>query len=439
MKVLIAILSCELFRTNGNNQAIRDTWLPHVQGADCRIFMGQGSKQTHDDEVIIDAIDDYQHVTYKTQEMYKWADAQGYTHIFKCYPDTYVCPTRLMTSGFQKYDYVGNFACKPLSGAYACGGTGYWTSHVAYSNMLDARIPTEDTVLVMGRGLRGLRVKRPNPYPERIVLKNIEQWAEDKWAGDVFSKIKVLKVKHDPRYEDNVMSSGPESSNTKITQHLSRPLGEGWVEGSASLYDKQWLYDKHQAWLDSMRGTEVIKKIAVITPTLSDRSSLLYECQRSVEKQTWQGEILHAISEDISKIGPSAMRNSIVESLDPSFKWIAFVDDDDKIDPDHLAVLVANSEGADIIYTDSREEGFTKTWQPHEFNHKEVERANYIPVTALMRRSLFEKIGGFKTEPFPGEDQNLWLRADSAGARFRYVPQVTWTYRKDPQHRFLSM
>ena len=183
--------------------------------------------------------------------------------------------------------------------------------------------------------------------------------------------------------------------------------------------------------------TEVIKKIAVITPTLSDRSSLLYECQRSVEKQTWQGEILHAISEDISKIGPSAMRNSIVESLDPSFKWIAFVDDDDKIDPDHLAVLVANSEGADIIYTDSREEGFTKTWQPHEFNHKEVERANYIPVTALMRRSLFEKIGGFSTV-FPGEDQDLFLRADLSGARFRYVPQVTWTYRKDPQHRGLS-
>ena len=46
MKVLIAILSCESFRTNGNNQAMRDTCLPLVKGADYKIFMGQGSKIT---------------------------------------------------------------------------------------------------------------------------------------------------------------------------------------------------------------------------------------------------------------------------------------------------------------------------------------------------------------------------------------------------------
>ena len=46
------------------------------------------------------------------------------TTTFKCYPDTYVCPSRLMLSGFDKYDYVGNYACKPPSGSYCCGGLG---------------------------------------------------------------------------------------------------------------------------------------------------------------------------------------------------------------------------------------------------------------------------------------------------------------------------
>ena len=40
MKALIAIISCESYRVNGNNQALRDTWLPSVSkelGLDYRI------------------------------------------------------------------------------------------------------------------------------------------------------------------------------------------------------------------------------------------------------------------------------------------------------------------------------------------------------------------------------------------------------------------
>ena len=59
MKVLIAVLSCELYRINGNNQAMRDTWLPLVSGADYKIFMGQGSTCSQPDEVFLDVPDDY--------------------------------------------------------------------------------------------------------------------------------------------------------------------------------------------------------------------------------------------------------------------------------------------------------------------------------------------------------------------------------------------
>jgi GT2 family glycosyltransferase len=89
------------------------------------------------------------------------------------------------------------------------------------------------------------------------------------------------------------------------------------------------------------------------------------------------------------------------------------------------------------VYSNCQEEGFTKTWNTREFNYDAVKEANYIPVTVLMRRSMFEKVGGFQSEPYPGEDQHLWLRAALAGARFAYVPQATWTYRKHPQHREL--
>ena len=250
MKVLIAILSCESFRVNGNNQAMRDTWLPHIEGADYKIFMGHGSKATLEDEVYLDAPDDYKNVTYKTKAMYKWALEKGYDYIFKCYPDTYVCPKRLMKSGFEEYDYSGNFACKPLTGPYCCGGTGYWLSRKAYTTLIDARIPTEDTVISLSSAQptypRALRRSRPAQAP--IVIKCIDTWAEDKWAGDFIKNDKSYTKHHDLRYEEDVYSSGPELGNDKITQHLSRPV----KEGEHSQYDNAWLYAKHDAWLSSV-------------------------------------------------------------------------------------------------------------------------------------------------------------------------------------------
>jgi hypothetical protein len=434
MKILIAALSCELFRTNGNNQAMRDTWLPDVKGADYKIFMGQGSQIQRDDEVFLDAPDGYDSVTYKAKEMYKWAQARKYEYIFRCFPDTYVCPSRLLDSGFEKYDYSGNFAARPLSGAYACGGAGCWFSRKAYETLIQAPIPVEDVTLNLGRPLRLPNSRgpvRPHPGPTALVLKNIEKWADDKWSGDVMRNTKSIVSHHDPRYEDQVLYSGPEAGNARITQHLSRPVREG----SPSYYDKSWLYEKHKAWINSF----YTPKVAVITPTLLSRHALLEECKASVITQQYGGEIYHAIGVDQNKEGPSVTRNKIVQNLDESFEWLAFCDDDDKLSPNHIATLMVNKGSADIVYSNSQEEGFSKTWQPRDFNHAEVKADNYIPVTVLMRRSLFYKIGGFQTEPFPGEDQNLWLRADLAGAKFKYVPQVTWTYRKHPQHRSLCL
>ncbi len=433
MKTLLAIVSCGLFKDNGNNQAVRDTWLTQLRGMDYKIFMGQGSTATKEDEVVLQAPDDYSNVTYKTKEMYKYAFRNGYDYIFKCYPDTYVCPSRLLTCGFENYDYIGNFACTPITGSYCCGGTGYWTSKLAYENMLSARIPTEDVVIRFSkeRSPFSRMPTRRRTVPSDIVIPNTETWAEDKWSGDVFNKLNHLKKRHDRRYEDNVMVCGPEAGNTKITQHLSRPI----AQGVPSQYDKQWMYDKNESWLRSASHANVVKKIAVITPTIPSRRELLEECKVSIKLQKWSGEVLHAIGEDHSGIGAAAMRNKIVRDLDPSYEWIAFVDDDDKILPNHLDVLAAVSSDADVVYSECNEEGFIKTWDTREFDYKAVKSSNYIPVTVLMRRSMFEKVGGFKTQPYPGEDQWLFLRAYEAGCRFVYVPQVTWTYRKHPQHR----
>lgn len=435
MKVLIAVLSCELFRTNGNNQAMRDTWLPLVKDADYKIFMGQGSSVTQEDEVLLDAPDDYKNVTYKARAMHRWALERSYNYVFKCYPDTYVCPSRLVKSGFEDYDYSGNFACRPDTGPYCCGGTGYWLSSRACEELVNARIPTEDTIIRFDvpKSPYSRAIQRPRLHREPLVIKSIDTWAEDKWTGDLVKNNKLFTKHHDIRYEEDVYSSGPEATNDKITQHLSRPV----KEGEPSQYDYRWLLSKHQAWLNSFSVSRV-EKIAVITPTVSSRYALLDECKASVLSQDWKGNVYHAIGVDDKAEGAATTRNRIVKNLDPSYEWLAFVDDDDLLNPEHLSTLISYSGSADIIYSDCKESGFTKTWKTRDFDYAAVQSDNYIPVTVLMRRSVFDKVGGFKTEPYPGEDQNLWLRAALSGARFRYVPQATWTYRKHPQHRFQS-
>ena len=461
MKVLIAVLSCELYRTNGNNQALRDTWLPSIKGADYKIFMGQGSTITLPDEVYLNVPDDYSNVTYKTRAIYQWASEHEYDFIFKCFCDTYVCPDRLLRSGFEHYDYVGNFACRPQgSFAYCTGGAGYWLSKKAYKPLATAHIPKGDTVVVIPPNRRPLRSRapqRPNNTPTTTV-QNVLGWAEDRWTGGLVYTHEDLKIYHDTRYEENVYGTGPTQSNSTICIHLSRT---NYVEGSPAKFDKSWMYDKHNEWtrglastvsgfhnedvrefydwehemFDSTGRTDGVNKIAVITPTVCSRTSLLEECKKSVLAQTWKGDVFHAIGVDNAKVGAATMRNNIVRGLDPSYDWLAFVDDDDMLLPEHIATLVSASNGADVVYSNCQEEGFTKTWNTREFNYDAVKEANYIPVTVLMRRSMFEKVGGFQSEPYPGEDQHLWLRAALAGARFAYVPQTTWTYRQHPQHR----
>jgi cellulose synthase/poly-beta-1,6-N-acetylglucosamine synthase-like glycosyltransferase len=214
-----------------------------------------------------------------------------------------------------------------------------------------------------------------------------------------------------------------------------------WTRGLTSTVsgfhneDIREFYDWEHEMFDSTGRTDGVNKIAVITPTVCSRTSLLEECKQSVLAQTWKGEIFHAIGVDSEKEGAAKTRNRIVRGLEPSYDWLVFCDDDDKLLPDHIATLVSASNGADVVYSNCQEEGFTKTWNTREFNYDAVKEANYIPVTVLMRRSMFEKVGGFQSEPYPGEDQHLWLRAALAGARFVYVPQTTWLYRKHPQHR----
>jgi cellulose synthase/poly-beta-1,6-N-acetylglucosamine synthase-like glycosyltransferase len=169
-------------------------------------------------------------------------------------------------------------------------------------------------------------------------------------------------------------------------------------------------------------------KIAVITPSKPNRGLLLEECRASVREQTRPAE-LHAIEVDHKGAGPAQIRNKLVRELPMEYDWVAFVDDDDLLLPTHLEKLSAVSDSADVVYSPCQH-NYT-----HAFNLESLKIQNYISVTCLVRREVFEKVGGFDNVAM--EDWELWKKIANADGRFVFVPETTWTYRLQSDSRDL--
>jgi glycosyltransferase involved in cell wall biosynthesis len=175
---------------------------------------------------------------------------------------------------------------------------------------------------------------------------------------------------------------------------------------------------------------EVLREptIAVITPTVPERICELMDAMDSVSAQTIP-VAEHLIGVDYQRNGPAAVRNRLMNAT--LAEWVAFLDDDDLLDPDHLEILLDHSRDADVVIPYCRFEG---TPLPAKFCNQKFNRAKLadhgiFPITVLARRSAILEVGGFWTTD-RYEDHALWNRMADRGARFVVVPKQTWTYRR---------
>jgi glycosyltransferase involved in cell wall biosynthesis len=118
-------------------------------------------------------------------------------------------------------------------------------------------------------------------------------------------------------------------------------------------------------------------------------------------------------------------------------RWLAFLDDDDRWTPEHLAGLAgALAAGAEIVFRDAAvvRERITEDGARHELARRVIARDwdpetmrtdDYVPPSALViARALFERLGGFDETMRYSEDWDLLLRAARLGTPKR-VPGVT--------------
>lgn len=167
-KILIAILACHK-RTNYCDYQ-RITWIKDIKYADHRFFFGVGAHEFQKaDEVRLDVPDDYPNLALKVRGISEWAVKHDYDFVFKCDDDTFVNPVRLLNSGFEKHDYVGEARVLDGLGKFICSGGGYWLSRKALQALAES--PTEEHF-----------------KPRHMALNGPEKWQEDRWVAEVLQK-----------------------------------------------------------------------------------------------------------------------------------------------------------------------------------------------------------------------------------------------------------
>lgn len=190
--------------------------------------------------------------------------------------------------------------------------------------------------------------------------------------------------------------------------------------------------------------------VLVVTSSLEARTDLRARAVQSIRDE--RVEFTVAVQIDYDATGPAVARNRAVQlatEFGVESEWLAFLDDDDMFKPGHLTKCIehARATGADVVYPwfDLIRQGVDRNdWEfllvdgkyafGQEFNESALRKNNYIPVTALVRRSLFEQVGGFPRPESPewphaaSEDWGLWLRLLDAGAKFSHLPERTWVW-----------
>ena len=121
-----------------------------------------------------------------------------------------------------------------------------------------------------------------------------------------------------------------------------------------------------------------------------------------------------------------------------SGEYIACVDHDDRLAPDALfhVVEAMQTADADVLYTDedfTNEQGarvrphFKPDWSPTL-----LESCMYLGHLVVIRRRLFEDIGGFRGEFDGAQDYDLALRATECATRIVHVPRIAYHWRMHP-------
>jgi len=175
-------------------------------------------------------------------------------------------------------------------------------------------------------------------------------------------------------------------------------------------------------------------KVTVCIPSIPPRGKLLRRALVSVLAQEKPPTAI-SVAIDHERLGAAATRNEAL--FGARTEWVAFLDDDDELKPEHLRRLCEHAEatGADVVFPWFDVIGGTDPFPMHEGKAYDPAAPHSFPITTLVRRSLAYAAGGFPPgvvgEKAMGEDWQFWIRLRDLGATIVHLPERTWLWHHD--------
>lgn len=115
-------------------------------------------------------------------------------------------------------------------------------------------------------------------------------------------------------------------------------------------------------------------------------------------------------------------------------RYILPVDADDRIAPDMAAVCAARLDAdpaIGVVYTDREEFGdVTAVWQAGRFELARLKYFNQLSYCALYRKTVWQSVGGYRTNVDGFDDWDFWIAAAALGVRGQHQPGAFLKHRK---------
>ena len=279
--------------------------------------------------------------------------------------------------------------------------------------------------------------------------------------------VKELLYQNSPKgRKKELLSKKNRESNKAIIKHHGRKFFKEYVKdymaGDMEEYDL-WrtfhLPTAHELQLQRIHSFSYTPLISIVIPLYNTPEKYLREMLDSIQNQTYMNWELcladgssnshaetiiknHYVSDSrvhychlTENKGISGNTNAAAEMA--TGDYIMLCDHDDLVAEDALYEIVKainENPGTDVVYTDEDlvdEDGtyyFSPRFKP-DFNMDFLRSINYICHIFVVKRTLFNNLGGFRSEYDGAQDYDLILRCCESTDKICHIPKVLYHWR----------